>query len=153
MLMMHVTLLFRHKSSFSYLPPLLTCSAIISRHTLFSLSLALPPAAKHREKLPISVWPESSCFSVFSGARCCGKHFLGTRKGTWVPFLGTEVLQFLLPLGKPFGEWFYESPTDAALQLADHISPSLKNTSVHLTPPPQPMSKEGSEFQWLENRS
>lgn len=94
MLMTHVTLLLRHKSSFSYLPPLLTRSAIVTTHC-FSSSLALPPAAKHRETETsnLCVAREQLLLCLFQG------------KMLWATFLGVlgaEVLQFLLPLGRPF---------------------------------------------------
>lgn len=77
MLMMHVTLLLRHKSSFSYLPPLLTRSAIVTTHTVSPRLLLFHLLQNtERQKLPVSVWPESSCFSVFSRARCYGQRFL-----------------------------------------------------------------------------
>lgn len=144
MLMTHVTL--RHKSSFSYLPPLLTRSAIVTTHTVSPRLLLFHLLQNtERQKLPISVWPESSCFSVFSRARCYGQHFLAF----WVQkCFSSSCHSESLSV-----EWLSESPTDAALQLPDHISLSLKNTSVHLTPLPQPVSKESSEFQRLENRN
>lgn len=47
----------------------------------------------------------------------------------WETLLGIlgEVLQFLLPLGRPFYGQLSESPPDVALQLAEHISLSPKN--------------------------
>lgn len=76
MLMMHVTLLFRHKSSFSYLPPLLTCSAIISTHTLFLLISCSSTCCKtQREASNLCVVREQLLLCLFQ-ARCYGKHFL-----------------------------------------------------------------------------
>lgn len=92
MLVMHVTLLTRHKSSFSYLPHLLTGSAITSTHTV-SPHLLLFHLLQNRERETETCNLFVTCICLFQG------------KMLWETFqgiLGTEVLQFLLPLRKPF---------------------------------------------------
>lgn len=145
-MLMHVTLLFSYKSSFSYLPPPLTRSAIVTTHPV-SPHLPLFHLLQSTERESNSQYPcgqKAAAPLSFPGQDATGNT-------SW--HFGYKVRQFLLPLGKPFYEWLSETPPDVTLQLAEHISLSPKNTSVHLTPLPQPMSKESSEFQWLENKN
>lgn len=122
-----------YKSSFSYLPPPLTCSALVTTHPVpphLLLFHLLQSAGRD-----INSWSwcgqKAAAPLSFPGQDAMGNTF-------W--HFGYKVLQFLLPLGKPFYEWLSESPPDVLLQLAEHISFSPKNTSVCLTPLPQPMS-------------
>lgn len=131
MLMVHVSPFFRHKSSFSYLPPLLTGSATISTHTqIVSPQLLLFHLLQNTERGRNfqSLCDQRAAASLsFPGQNVMGNI-------SW--YFG--VFQFLLPLERLLGRGCL-SPTNAALQLPDHIS--LKNPSAHLTALPQPNVK------------
>lgn len=133
-MLMHVALLFCYKSSFSYLPPPRLAQPS-PPHTLFLLISCSSTCCK---ALRETVTPDlrearkQLLLCLFQG------------KMLWETFLGvlSEVLQFLLPLGKPFCEQLSESPSDVALQLAEHISLSPKNTFVCLTTAPDHVKRD-----------
>lgn len=130
MLMVHVSPFFRHKSSFSYLPPLLTGSATISTNTLFLLSSCSSTCCKTQREAEISslcVTREQLLLCLFQG------------KMLWETFLGIlGCFSSSCHMERLLGSGCL-SPTNAALQLPDHIS--LKNPSAHLTALPQPNVK------------
>lgn len=119
MLVMLVTLLSRHKSSFSYLPHLLPGSAIISTHTV-SPHLLLFHLLQNTER--------DRNFQPLCGQRASASLFFPEQDVvgniSW-HFWVQKCFSSSCHSESLSGEWLSESPTDAALQLADHISLSI----------------------------